>query len=71
MVAARVAAQLRKDGHIVELKHGGFGELRVSAGAVDLYDGSRLGYALPGSIVKTARARLAEMQARDPGGHDG
>jgi hypothetical protein len=58
MVAARVAARLRKDGMDVELKRGGFGELRVSVDGRDVYDGNRLLYSMPGRIVRIVREAL-------------
>jgi hypothetical protein len=59
MVAARVAAKLREDGAAVELKHGGFGELRVTVDGRDVYDGNRLLYSTPGRILRAVRKSLA------------
>ena len=59
MVAARVAAKLREDPNArVELKHGGFGELRVSVDGRDVYDGNRLLYSTPGRILRAVREAM-------------
>ena len=58
MVAARVAAKLRKDGNAVELMRGGFGELRVNVDGRDVYDGNRLMYSTPGRILRAVREAL-------------
>lgn len=58
IIAARVAAKLRKDGVEVETRWGGLGELRASVDGRDVYDGSRLGYPRPGRVVEAVRAAL-------------
>ena len=59
IVAARVAAKLRKDGEQVEMKHGGLGELRVSVDGRDVYDGNRFLYSTPGRILRAVREAIA------------
>jgi hypothetical protein len=59
MVAARVAARLRKDGVEVELKRGGMGELRAEVDGRNVYEGNRFLYSLPGPILRAVREALA------------
>lgn len=44
----------------MELKRGGFGELRVNVDGRDVYDGNRLLYATPGRIVRAVHAAMRE-----------
>ena len=55
-----MAAKLREDpGTEVELKSGGFGELRVNLDGRDVYDGHRLGYTTPGRVIRVVREAMA------------
>lgn len=59
VIAARVAAQLRENpGGRVELQHGGLGELSVQVDGRTVYDGNRLWYPLPGTVVAAVRRDL-------------
>ena len=59
-----MAAQLSDAETDVELKRGGFGELRVEVDGRDVYDGNRLAYSTPGRIVNRVREELRGMDAR-------
>lgn len=59
MIAARVAAQLRKDNGIeVEVAKGGFLELSVYIDDHKVIETNRLWYPLPGNLVRTTRGFL-------------
>lgn len=59
MIAARVAAQLRKDSGIeVEVAKGGFLELSVYIDDHKVIETNRLWYPLPGNLVRTTRGFL-------------
>jgi hypothetical protein len=59
-----VAAKLREDaGTEVELKRGGFGELRVSVDGRDVYVGHRLGYTTPGRVIRAVREAMVSPSA--------
>jgi hypothetical protein len=58
-----VAAQLRESpGSRVELRRGGFGELSVQVNGRTVYDGNRLWYPLPGTVVASVRRELKRME---------
>lgn len=59
VIAARVAEELRRLPDIlVNLRPGGFGELRVAVEGEDAYDGSRLWYPRPSKVVAAVRRHL-------------
>jgi hypothetical protein len=58
LVAARVAAKLRAEGHEVRLEHGKFGELRIELDGRDVYAGPRLGYSTPGRVLRAVRESI-------------
>jgi hypothetical protein len=66
-IASRVAAKLREDGARVEMKRGGFGELRVNVDGKDAYDGNRLMYTTPGRVLRAVRDFLRETDGPDAG----
>ena len=61
-----MAAKLRQEGAQVELKRGGFGELRVNVDGRDVYDGHRLAYTTPGRIVRIVRVALRVDRDSEP-----
>jgi len=61
MMAARVAAQLRKEHDAqVETVRGGLGEFSIHIDGRKVIDTNRLWYPTPSKIVKKIRALLAE-----------
>ena len=59
-MAARVAAQLRKESDVeVHTIKGGLGEFSVSIGGQKLIDTNRLWYPRPSKVVDKVRALLA------------
>lgn len=66
MIAARVAAQLRKGSNIeVELVKGGLLELSVYIDDHKVIETNRLWYPLPGRLVKATRELLTKEQVAD------
>jgi len=56
-----VAAGLEQDGLNVERVKGGLGELSVSINDKKLFEGSRLWYPTPGSVIAEVRGALATI----------
>lgn len=66
-IAARVAAQLARDGALeVRRQKGGLGELRVVVDGTDVVDSNRLWYPTPASVLERVRAYLAHPRESTP-----
>jgi len=58
-IAARVAADLRREENVtVETVKGGFGELSVDVNGNRVFNGSRLWYPTPTSVIQKVRSVL-------------
>jgi predicted Rdx family selenoprotein len=55
MVAARVAAEMKKEGADVTLERGGIGELSVSVDGREVVRSKRYGYPNPWSVMRRVR----------------